>query len=177
MKTRLLALALPLLAVGCHDTAKSAREDAKDAAEDVRKAVQEAAKDAKDAAHDASREAHQAAEGARHDVREAMGETRAALRDAGREMREAGRDAGREMREAGREVHEAKQLVDVRAALGLSDEISSASDIDVRADEAGRRVYLEGQVATDTERVAAERIARDAADGFRIVNRLRVMAR
>lgn len=173
MSPRALWLLPALAALGCQNTARSAREDAKNAAEDVRKAVQEAARDAQDAAKDAQK----AADEAKQDVREAMDDSRDALRDAGREMRDAGRDAGREMRQAGRELSQAKQVIDVRAALAVSSEISSASDIDVRSDEAGRRLYLEGTTPTAAEKAAAERIAREKADGFRVENRLRVRPR
>lgn len=157
-----LLLAVPLAAfvvVGCRDTANSAREDARKAAREAEEAARQAASDARDAARDASREARQ----------------------AGREVQDALREAGREMRSEGREaagdLHDAKQLLDVRAALAVSNEIGSAGDITVRTDEAGRVLYLEGSVRTPAEKAAAERIAREKADGLRVSNRLKVTSR
>ena len=65
----------------------------------------------------------------------------------------------------------------MRTALAVSKEISSASDIAVRSDEAGRTVILTGSVPTGAEKDAAGRIARASADGLRVDNRLQVAAR
>jgi len=70
-------------------------------------------------------------------------------------------------------VRDAKQILDVRAALALSSEVTS-SGITVRAAEDGRTLFLEGSVPTSAEKAAAERIAREKADGYRVSNRLRV---
>lgn len=153
-----LLLAVPLAAfvgVGCRDTAKSAREDARKAARDAEEAARQAASDAREAGRD----------------------VRAALREAGRDVQQAGREMRSEGREAAGDLHDAKQLLDVRAALAVSNEIGSAGDITVRTDEAGRVLYLEGSVRTTVEKAAAERIAREKADGLRVSNRLKVASR
>lgn len=160
--TRRLAACLALAAcagLGCRNTADGAREDARQAAREAEQAAREAKRDLDRAARDAKRAADEAGQ-----------EARAAMREAQTAVREAGRDA----RQAAAEVNAAKQLVDVRAALAVSKEISSASDIDVSADESGRTVILAGTVATAAEKAAAGRIARASADGLRVQNRLTV---
>jgi predicted small secreted protein len=165
-----LALASTLLLLGaCRNAADGAREDARRAAREVEKA----ADDAKREVDRVAREAQRAAEDARHEVRQAVGEARGAMREAQAEMKEAGRDAQRGARESAADLNAAKQVVDVRTALAVSREISSASDIRVRGAESGHAVILVGTAATAAERAAAERIARGSADGMRVENRLR----
>lgn len=167
MKKRTVLLAAvaaaALLSGGCRNAADGAREDARRAAREA----EQAAHDAKRELDRAAREAQRAADDAKKEVKQAMGEAESAVRQASRE-------AGRDVREAAAEVHGAKQLVDVRAALAVSKEISSGSDITVRADEAGRTVILTGTVPTAAERAAAGRIARASADGLSVENRLQV---
>lgn len=168
---RLALVALAgLAAVGCHETAKSARKDAEEAARDAR----EAADDARKAIHEAGKDAREAMQDAKGAMREAERDVRQAMRDAGREAREAGREARTASREAAEDLHDAKQLLDVRAALAVSNEIASADGITVRTDAKGEVLYLEGTVGTPAEKAAAERIARANADGLRVSNRLRV---
>jgi hypothetical protein len=155
---------------GCHESAKSARKDAEEAARDAREAADDARKAMREAGKDA-REAMQDAKGA---MREAERDVRDAMRDAGREMREAGREARTASREAAEDLHDAKQLLDVRAALAVSNEIADADGITVRTDAKGEVLYLEGTVGTAAEKSAADRIAREHADGLRVSNRLRV---
>ena len=61
-----------------------------------------------------------------------------------------------------------------RASFTLPASVAAA-DVTVRTDEAGQVLYLEGSVGTAAEKAAAERIARDRADGLRVSNRLRVV--
>ena len=156
-----LALVLPLaLSAGCRRTADGAREDAKKAAREAEEAARDAAREAEKAARETEKAAHEA----RKEIREAMGEARGAAREARSAVREAGRD-----------VRDAKQILDVRAALALSQDVTS-SGITVRASEEGRTLFLEGTVPTAAEKATAERIAREKADGYRVSNRLRVVA-
>jgi predicted small secreted protein len=169
----LALVAAALLASGCRNTADGAREDARKAAKEAEQAAQDAKRELDRAARDAQR----AVQDARKEVREGLGEARDSVRGARSTVQEAGRDvreAGRDMQDAASEIHGAKQLVDVRAALALSKEISSGSDISVRSDEAGRTVILTGTVPSAAERAAAERIARESASGLRVENRLKV---
>ncbi len=166
----LVLAGLALLGAGCRNTADGAREDARRAAREAQKAADEARRDLDRAARDAQR----AADEARRDVQKAAADARDAMREAGAEARKAGDAARRDARESAAELSAAKQLLDVRAALAVSKEISSASDITVRSDEAGRTVILTGSVPTTAEKDAAGRIARGSADGLRVDNRLRV---
>jgi predicted small secreted protein len=178
---RLVAfLVLAAAGLGCRNTADGAREDARKAAREAEQAAREAKKAAREAKKDldrAAREAQRAADDARKDVREAMGDARTAMREAQSAVRQASREAGRDAREAAAELNGAKQLVDVRAALAVSKEISSGSDISVSGDEPGRTVILSGTVPTAAEKDAAGRIARASADGLRVENRLKVASR
>jgi osmotically-inducible protein OsmY len=163
VKRLAMVVLVGVAAAGCHESAKSARQDAEEAAREARDAAEEARK--------AVREAGQ-------DAREAMQDAKGAMREAERDVRDAPREAGREARTASREaaadLHDAKQLLDVRAALAVSNEIASTDGITVRTDAKGEVLYLEGTVGTAAEKSAAERIAREHADGLRVSNRLHV---
>lgn len=169
----LLLAGTAVVAAGCRNTADGAREDARRAAREAQKA----ADDAKRELDRAAREAQRAADDARRDVQHAASEARDAMREAGAEARKAGEDARRDARASAADLNAAKQLLDVRTALAVSKEISSASDIAVRSDEAGRTLILTGSVPTGAEKDAAGRIARASADGLRVDNRLQVAAR
>ena len=75
--------------------------------------------------------------------------------------------------EAGDELDAAKQTFDVKAAL-TADTTIDASHIDVDTDDDARTVTLKGTVPTEAQKAAAERIARDKAEGYTIVNQLTV---
>ena len=147
----LLLAGAAVLAAGCRNTADGAREDARRAAREAQKAADDAKKELDRAAREAKR---------------AAGEAQRAADDARRDMQESAAD-----------LNAAKQLLDVRTALAVSKEISSASDISVRSDEAGRTVILSGSVPTAAEKATAGRIARASADGLRVDNRLQVASR
>jgi osmotically-inducible protein OsmY len=67
-----------------------------------------------------------------------------------------------------------KQAIDVRAAL-MADKTIDASKIDVDADGATKTVTLKGSVPTAAQKSAAEKLAREKADGYTVRNRLTVM--
>jgi len=90
---------------------------------------------------------------------------------------EAGKLADK-AKEEGKEVAAAvmteKQAIDVRAAL-MADKTIDASKIDVDADGASKTVTLKGSVPTAAQKSAAEKLAREKADGYTVRNRLTVM--
>jgi osmotically-inducible protein OsmY len=106
---------------------------------------------------------------AKEETREAAGATKDA---AGRASDQAG-DAARD---AGSAIDAAKQTFDVKAAL-TADTSIDASHIDVDTNHETRTVTLKGTVPTAAQKTDAERIARDKAEGYRIVNDLTVAAR
>ena len=123
------------------------------------------------------RDSETAAERARDAGDRAADETSEAARDAEQRAREAGDDAADGTRDA---TDRAKDALDastttaqVKSAL-MADRVVDASDINVDTDGARRIVTLRGSVKTSAQKSAAERIARDKAEGFQIVNELTI---
>jgi hypothetical protein len=102
------------------------------------------------------------------------------VQQAGRDLKEAAKDAGQKVEEAAEglapKVDAAKQLADVKMAL-MADPNVDAADIDVDADDATRTIHLKGRVPTAAQKSAAEKIAREKAQGWKIHNMLTVGAR
>jgi osmotically-inducible protein OsmY len=86
----------------------------------------------------------------------------------------AGRAAGT-AGEAGDAVHAGKQTLDVKAAL-TADTSIDASHIDVDTNGDTRTVTLRGTVPTAAQKAEAERIAKEKAEGYTVVNNLTVQA-
>ena len=142
-----VAMLVLALAPACRHTAEGAKEDARENSE---KAKEEGGK-MSDQAGDAA---------------DKVG---AAAKDAGHAIKEGAEKVASEV-EAG------KQTVDVKAAL-MADKSVDASHIDVDTDAATKTVTLKGSVPTQAQKVAADRIAHDKAEGYRIVNQLTVSSR
>ena len=98
----------------------------------------------------------------------------------GEVVKDAAKDVKREAKPAAKEVGAAvdatKQHLDVKAAL-LADKAVDASHIDIDVNKDAKILYLRGTVPTAAQKAAAERIARDKADGFVVRNELTVMAK
>jgi hyperosmotically inducible protein len=103
---------------------------------------------------------------AKEETKEAAG---AVADSAERAADKAGDAAG----EAGDAIHGAKQTFDVKAAL-TADTSIDASHIDVDTNGDTRTVTLKGTVPTAAQKAEAERIARDKAEGYTVVNQLTV---
>jgi osmotically-inducible protein OsmY len=150
-----LALLALALAPSCRHTAEGAKEDAR---ENTEKAKEESRKAADEAKETGGKMSDQAAE-------------------VGRKVGDAAKDAGQAIKEGAKEVASEvdakKQTVDVKAAL-MADKGVDASHIDVDTDAGTKTVTLKGSVPTQAQKVAADRIARDKAEGYRIVNQLTV---
>ena len=118
----------------------------------------------------------EAIKGAAEEVKE---KAEPAAKDAKREAKPVAKDVGEKIkegaRETGRAVDATKQHLDVKAAL-LADKTVDASHIDIDTDKDAKILYLRGTVPTAAQKKAAERIARDKADGFTVRNELTVMA-
>ena len=97
----------------------------------------------------------------------------------GEVVKDAAKDVKREAKPAAKEVGEVvdatKQHLDVKAAL-LADKAVDASHIDIDVNKDTKVLVLRGTVPTAAQKAAAERIARDKADGFAVRNELTVMA-
>ena len=127
------------------------------------------------------------AEGAKEDARENSekakeegGKMSDQAGDAADKVGAAAKDAGHAIKEGAEkvasEVEAGKQTVDVKAAL-MADKSVDASHIDVDTDAATKTVTLKGSVPTQAQKIAADRIAHDKAEGYRIVNQLTVSSR
>lgn len=132
----------------CDNTAVGAKKDAEIAAEGAKRASEKAAEATADAARDASdatkRAGEAVAEGATKATKDAAAATGAAA-----------------------------TTMSVKSAL-MADRSVDSTKIDVDSDGAAKIVTLRGSVPNQGQRVAAERIARAKADGYTVVNQLKV---
>lgn len=106
---------------------------------------------------------------AKEETREAAEATADA---AGRAADKAGNAAG----EAGDAIHAGKQTFDVKAAL-TADTTIDASHIDVDTNGDTKTVTLKGTVPTAAQKAEAERIAKEKAEGYTVINQLTVAVR
>lgn len=146
-----LAVTALALAPACRNTSEDVKEDST-----ARQQAQEVKKEAQDAAHKIGEKA----------------------REVGDKVAEGAKDVGEKIKdgakEVGSEVGAKKQTVDVKAAL-MVDKSIDASDIDVDTDADTKTVTLKGTVPTAAQRAAAEKLAREKADGYKVRNRLTVV--
>ena len=116
---------------------------------------------------------------ARDDAEKAGEKIKEGAEKTGEAVKDAAQDVKREAKPAAKEVGETvdatKQHLDVKAAL-LADKSVDASHIDIDVNKDTKVLYLRGTVPTAAQKAAAERIARDKADGFAVRNELTVMA-
>ena len=98
-------------------------------------------------------------------------------RQAGREAEPAVRDAGDAIADGAAAVKDAADssttTAQVKSAL-IAEAAVDASNINVDTDTARQTVTLRGSVPTTAQKAAAERIARDKAEGFVVVNELKI---
>ena len=132
----------------CDNTAAGAKKDAEIAAEDAKRASDKAADATADAARDASDATKRAGEAAAEGAADATADAAAA-------------------------TSAVATTTAVKSAL-MADKSVDASGIDVDSDGVKRIVTLRGRVSTEAQRASAERIARDKADGYTVVNDLKV---
>ena len=116
---------------------------------------------------------------ARADAEKAGEKIKEGAEKTGEVVKETAQDVKREAKPAAKEVGETvdatKQHLDVKAAL-LADKSVDASHIDIDVNKDAKVLYLRGTVPSAAQKAAAERIARDKADGFVVRNELTVMA-
>jgi hypothetical protein len=113
------------------------------------------------------------AEKAGEKIKEGAEKTGEAVKDAAKDVKREAKPAAKEV---GQTVDATKQHLDVKAAL-LADKAVDASHIDIDVNKEAKILYLRGTVPTAAQKAAAERIARDKADGFVVRNELTVMAK
>jgi predicted small secreted protein len=170
MKGRMTSFGLPaaLLAASlfaaCQNTARGVAEDAQ----------QDAAK-----AKDASQDAKDAAERAAHDAKDAAEHAADATRDAAKEAIDRTKSASNEVEQRSKDaatgtagsLDAAAQTMQIKAAF-TADKDVDASGINVDTDGSTKTVTLKGHVPTAAQKAAAERIAKEKAPDYRVVNRL-----
>jgi osmotically-inducible protein OsmY len=161
MKSRITSLGLPaaLLSVtlfaACQNTARGVEQDA----------------ERNTAA--AKQEGREANAEVRQEAREANAELKEESREAGNAAERAGDRVGQETRDATRSVgatlDAAAQTMQIKTALIDADNLD-ANDIDVDTNGTTKTVTLKGHVPTAAQKAAAERIAKEKAPDYRIVN-------
>ena len=143
------------------DVVDKTREGAEKAGEKIKEGAEKTGEVIKETAQDVKEKVKPAAQ-------EAKREAKPAAKEVGQKVKEGAHKTG--------EVLDAtKQHLDVKAAL-LADKTVDASHIDVDVNKDTRILYLRGTVPTAAQKAAAERIAKDKADGFLVRNELTVMA-
>ena len=166
-------VAAPLL-IACAGTGADANRDA---------AASPAPYESPTPSGDAADRARAGAESAGEKIKEGAEQAGGALKDAAEAVREnAGpmaRDAKERakpvVKEAGSVIDATKQQLDVKAAL-LADQTIDASHIDVDVEKETKTIVLKGSVPTAQQKAAAERVARDMAEGYAVRNELKVAA-
>jgi osmotically-inducible protein OsmY len=154
-----LAVTALALAPACRNTAQGVKEDSR---QNTEKAQQEA----KEIARKLNAEAKET--GAK------IGE---AAKEVGGKVAEGAKEVGEKVKagakEVATEVGAAKQTVDVKAHLVAARNIDT-SHIEVDTDAEAKTVTLRGTVPTAGQKAAAEKVAREKAEGYRVRNLLTV---
>jgi hypothetical protein len=162
-----LALGLALaLTPACRNTAEGVEEDARLNTQQAREGAQTAGEESTAAARKIGAEAK--------DAGSTIGQE---AKDVGKAVAAGAKDVAVAVKDGAKEVASdvgaGKQTVDIKAALMAAKGID-ASHIDVDTDADTRTVTLTGTVPTASQKTAAEELARDKAEGYRIRNLLTV---
>ena len=165
MKSRITSLGLPAallsasLFAACQNTARGVEEDAE-------RNTAEAKQEAREANAEVRQEAREATAGIKEEAREAG----AAAERAGDRVAAETKDATRSV---GATLDAAAQTMQIKTALIDADNLDAGS-IDVDSNGDTKTVTLKGHVPTAAQKAAAERIAKEKAPDYRIVNMLEV---
>ena len=176
MKSRISSLGLPAallsasLFAACQNTARGVEQD-------TERNTAEAKQEAREANADARQEAREANAEMKQEAREANAELKQESREAGNAAERAGDRVAQGSRDATRSVGStldaAAQTMQIKTALIDADNLD-ANNIDVDTNGAAKTVTLRGHVATASQKAAAERIAKEKAPDYRIVNNLAI---
>jgi predicted small secreted protein len=114
---------------------------------------------------------------AQQEAREANAEARQEAREAGDAADRAGDRVGQETRDATRSVggtlDAAAQTMQIKTALIDADNLD-AGNIDVDTNGSTKTVTLRGHVSSASQKAAAERIAKEKAPDYKVVNSLTI---
>ena len=173
-----LALGMVLaLAPACRNTAEGVKEDVRLNAEGARDGAQTAAEasegtartigaDAKDAGNTIGQEAKEIGKAVAGGAKEVGGAVADGAKDVAATVKEGAKDVASD-------VGGGKQTADIKAALMAAKGID-ASHIDVNTNAGTRTVTLRGTVPTTAQKMAAEKVALDSAEGYTVRNLLTV---
>jgi predicted small secreted protein len=124
---------------------------------------------------EARQEAREANAEMKQEGREANAELRQETREAGNAAERAGDRVANETKDATRSVgatlDAAAQTMQIKTALIDADNLD-ANNIDVDTNASSKTVTLRGHVASASQKAAAERIAKEKAPDYRVVNSL-----
>ncbi len=172
MNSRITSLGLPaaLLSVSlfaaCQNTARGVEQD-----------TERNTAAAKEASAEARQEAREANAEIKQEAREANAEVKEEAREAGNAMERTGDKAAHESKEASQSVgatlDAAAQTMQIKTALIDADDLN-ANDIDVDTNGETKTVTLKGHVPTAAQKTAAERIAKQKAPDYRVVNQIQI---
>ena len=120
------------------------------------------------------------ARGVEQDTEKNTAAAREEGRDAGQAIERAGDRAAQEAKgataTAGAALDAAAQTMQIKTALIDADNLD-ANDINVDTDGATKTVTLKGHVPTAAQKAAAERIAKEKAPDYTVVNQIEVRAK
>ena len=194
MKIRMTSLGLPaaLLAASlfaaCQNTARGLEQDTENNAAKAKPALQDAAAATERAAQDAKQMAVNAAEATKNAASEAIDKTKEAANTAADKTRDAASDATQSTKNASEEAEQkskrashstasamdaAAQTLQIKTAL-IADKTVDADGINVDTDGKTMTVTLKGHVPTAAQKAAAERIAKNKAPEYKVMNLLAV---
>lgn len=163
MKSRISMLGLPAallsasLFAACQNTARGVEQD-----------TERNTAEAKQEAREANAEMKQEAREANAEVKQEAREAGAAAERAGDRVAQETKDATRSV---GATLDAAAQTMQIKTALIDADNLD-ANDIDVDTNGATKTVTLKGHVPTAAQKAAAERIAKEKAPDYRVVNNI-----
>ena len=161
-----LALAALALAPACRNTAEGVKDDSRQNAEKAREGAQSAKVESTDTAHKVGADAKETGSKIGQEAKEAGSKIGQAAKEVGATVKQGARDVASD-------AGAGKQTVAVKTALVAAKGID-ATHIDVDTDAGAKTVTLKGTVPTADQKAAAERVARDTAEGYRVRNLLTV---
>ena len=125
----------------------------------------------------AKQEAREASAEAKQEGREANAELKQEAREAGNAAERAGDRVAQETKDATRSVgatlDAAAQTMQIKTALIDADNLD-ANDIDVDTNASTKTVTLRGHVPSASQKAAAERIAKEKAPDYKVVNNITI---
>jgi osmotically-inducible protein OsmY len=164
------ALLSTSLFAACQNTARGVEQD-------TERNTAAAQQEAREANAEVRQEAREAGAEMKQEGREANAEIRQEAREAGNTAERAGDRVAQETKDATRSVgatlDAAAQTMQIKTALIDADNLD-ANNIDVDTNASTKTVTLRGHVSNASQKAAAERIAKEKAPDYRVVNSLTI---